>query len=154
MRMQKKIKKAAQELALQMRQIQKISTNILYDIERNVKKEVCEMSELIKKAIEKIDKEMEKSPSYKPFAQYIIDELIVNDEAAEKILDEKKSLSDCYKKVSQCAKPMAENGCACIDDQTVHGWIRQYFDFNSVPEKSVSTQAESNIVNFDIFAGF
>ena len=28
-----------------MRQIQKISTSILYDIERNVKKEVCESIE-------------------------------------------------------------------------------------------------------------
>ena len=137
-----------------MRQIQKISINILYDIERNVKKEVCEMSELIKKAIEKIDKEMEKSPSYKPFAQYIIDELIVSDEAAEKILNEKKSLSACYKEIESKARSRAVGNCAFVEPETVYEWIRQYFGFYSVPGKPVSTQAESNIVNFDIFAGF
>ena len=137
-----------------MRQIQKISVNILYDIERNVKKEVCEMSELIKKAIEKIDKEMEKSPSYKPFAQYIIDELIVDDASAEKILNEKKTLSACYKDIEAKARSRAVGNCAFVEPETVYEWIRQYFGFSSVPQKLVSTQAESNIVNFDIFAGF
>ena len=137
-----------------MRQIQKISTVILYDIERNVKKEVCKMSDLINKAIEKVDKEMEKSPSYKPFAQYIIDELIVSDEAAQKILDKKKTLAACYKDIESKARSRAVGNCAFVEPETVYTWIREYFGFSSVPQKSVSTQPESNIVNFDIFAGF
>ena len=112
------------------------------------------MSELIKKAIEKIDKEMEKSPSYKPFAQYIIDELIVDEASAEKILNEKKTLTACYKSIEDKARSRAVGNCAFVEPETVYEWIRQYFGFSSVPEKPVSTQAESNIVNFDIFAGF
>lgn len=112
------------------------------------------MTENMKKAVEKIDKEMEKSPSYKPFAQYIIDELIVSDVAAEKILNEKKSLSACYKDIESKARSRAVGSCAFVEPETVYGWIRQYFGFNYVPEKSVSTQAENKIINFDIFAGF
>ena len=112
------------------------------------------MSNPIDKAIEKIDKEMEKSPSYKPFAQYIIDELIVSDEAAQKILDEKKSLAACYKAIESKARSRAVGSCAFVEPETVYSWIREYFGFPSVPKKSVSTQTESNIVNFDIFAGF
>ncbi|MBR3868976.1 MAG: hypothetical protein IKM66_06645 [Clostridia bacterium] len=111
------------------------------------------MSELIKKAIEKIDKEMETSPSYKPFAQYIIDELIVDDASAEKILNEKKTLTVCYKEIESKARSRAVGNCAFVEPETVYEWIRQYFGFSSVPGKPVSTQAESNIVNFDIFAG-
>ena len=54
------------------------------------------MSELIEKAVAKIDKQAEKGGALaKALAQYIIDNLICDDEAAIKILDEKKTLSEC-----------------------------------------------------------
>lgn len=110
------------------------------------------MTELMKKAIEKIDKNMEKNTSLKPFAQYIIDELIVDDSSAEKILNEKKSLSACFDAVKTKARQRAVGNCAFVEPETVYSWIREYFGFKSVPENSNSTQTESNIINFDIFA--
>lgn len=107
------------------------------------------MTELIQKAIDKIDKDMEKNQALKPFAQYIIDTLIVSDNAAEKILDEKKTLTDCYSAITQKARKLALGGCAVLDNETVYDWIREYFGFTELP---VSTQAENNIVNFDVFA--
>ena len=110
------------------------------------------MTDKMQKAIDKIDKDMEKNAGLKPFAQYIIDELIVTDEAAEKILDEKKSLSACYSSITSKARQRAVGNCAFVEPETVYAWIREYFGFDGVPAKSVSTQAESNIINFDIFA--
>lgn len=132
-----------------MRQIQKISVNIVNDIYKNVKKEVCKMTELMKKAVEKIDKEMEKELSLKPFAQYIIDNLIVSDESAGKILDEKKSLKKCFDEIKAKARKRAVGNCAFVEPETVYAWIREYFGF---AENPVSVQADNNITNFDIFA--
>lgn len=132
-----------------MRQIQKISVNIVNDIYKNVKKEVCKMTDLMTKAVEKIDKEMEKEQSLKPFAQYIIDNLIVSNESAEKILDENKSLQKCFEVIKSKARKRAVGNCAYVEPETVYTWIREYFGFTEIP---VSTQAEDNIINFDIFA--
>lgn len=110
------------------------------------------MTEKMQKAIDKIDKDMEKNAGLKPFAQYIIDELVVSDDAADKILDAKKSLSACFGSVKSRARQRAVGNCAFVEPETVYAWIREYFGFAGVPAKPVSTQAESNIINFDIFA--
>lgn len=100
------------------------------------------MTELMKKAVDKIDKEMEKNSALKPFAQYIIDELVIDDASAEKILNEKKTLADCYKNITSKARARAVGNCAFVDPETVYEWIRQYFGFAGIPEKPVSTQAD------------
>lgn len=107
------------------------------------------MTEKMQQAIDKIDNEMEANQSLKPFAQYITDKLIASDEAAEKILDEKKTLKGCFSDSQSKARQMSSGGCACVDDETVFAWIRGYFGFDCEP---VSTQTESNIIDFDIFA--
>lgn len=59
------------------------------------------MTELMKKAIAKIDAEGEKGgTNQKRIAQYIIDALITDDISAGKVTDEKKSLADCVKAVT------------------------------------------------------
>nr|DAG43032.1 MAG TPA: PcfK-like protein [Caudoviricetes sp.] len=102
------------------------------------------MTELMKKAIAKIDAEGEKGGSnQKQIAQYIIDDLITDDASAAKITDEKKSLADCMKSVENKAKKLAENGCAMIKDDIVYGWVREYYE---VEEKA----APSNIISLDL----
>lgn len=113
------------------------------------KKESVKMTEKMQQAIDKIDKEAEANQSLKPFAQYVTDKLIASDEAAEKILDDRKTLKGCFSDSQSKVRQMASGGCACVDDETVFAWIRGYFGFDSEP---VSAQTESNIIDFDIFA--
>lgn len=102
------------------------------------------MTELMKKAIAKIDAEGEKGgANQKRIAQYIIDTLITDDISAGKVTDKKKSLADCAKAVTGKARKHAENGCAMVEDETVYSWIREYYE---VEEKSTP----SNIISLDL----
>lgn len=47
------------------------------------------------------------------------------------ILKERYSLKCALKYAKEKARKFAENGVACIDDNTVFGWIREYFVSNS-----------------------
>lgn len=107
------------------------------------------MTEKMKKAIRKIDEAMEKDNKLKVFAQYIIDNLIVSDDAAEKILDENKGLKKCFEFVKSKAKEQAIGGCACIEDEQVYSWIKEYF---SVFEFHQNNTADK-LLEFDILAG-
>ena len=55
------------------------------------------MTEKIQKAIDKIDQEAEKmgSATVRLLCSHIIDHCLVNDENADKVLDEGKSLKGC-----------------------------------------------------------
>lgn len=45
-----------------------------------------------------------------------------------KILNEKKTLNECWQYIKSQAKKQAKDGCAAIDDATVFGWAIHYFD--------------------------
>lgn len=93
------------------------------------------MTELMKKAIAKIDAEGEKGgTNQKRIAQYIIDALITDDISAGKVADGKKSLADCVKAVTGKARKHAENGCAMVEDETVYSWIREYYGITEEPK--------------------
>ena len=95
------------------------------------------MTELIKKAIEKIDAEAEKldSTSAKVIASYIIDNYLKNDINAEKILDEKKTLSDCFKSIKNKAQAQAKSGMAMVSDTVVYTWAVEYYGLIGVQQK-------------------
>ena len=102
------------------------------------------MTELMKKAIAKIDAEGEKGgTNQKRIAQYIIDALITDDVSAGKVTDEKKSLADCVKAVTGKARKHAENGCAMVEDETVYSWIREYYGIAEEPKTD-------NIISLDL----
>lgn len=66
------------------------------------------MTEIIKKAIEKIDNESEKlDVNAKKIASHIIDAYLNSDKNAEKVLDEKKTLGKCIKNIISKAKQQA-----------------------------------------------
>lgn len=67
------------------------------------------------------------------------EELILNylnnnasDMLKEKINTGKKTLQQCWKYITNEAKKLAINGCACIEDKTVFGWAIHFFEEDSI----------------------
>lgn len=89
------------------------------------------MTEKIKQAIAKIDSEAEKinTDMALTISSYIIREYLKSDNNAGCILDKKKTLSECIKNVTANARKRAHNGAAMIEDETVYGWVKEYYGF-------------------------
>lgn len=79
------------------------------------------MTEKIQKAIDKIDAEAEKmnSASVRLLCSHIIDHYLVNDENADKVLAEGKSLKGCWDHITSNARKQAAGNCAAVPDDTV-----------------------------------
>ncbi len=108
------------------------------------------MTDKQQKAINHIDAEAEKeNDCVKIIAQYIIENLIKTDSAAEKILNEKLTLNACFEKVKSNAKAKALNGCACVEDAVVYRWVREYYGLTAEDLKPKSDTAD--ILQFDVF---
>lgn len=58
---------------------------------------------------------------------------------AEKLKDEKHSMSGCMEFIMGEARKQATNGCAMIEDSVVYGWAVHYYD-EEVKEPEVKTQ--------------
>ena len=101
------------------------------------------MTEKIQKAIDKIDGEAEnlnnKNATY--ISSHIIDTYLNNDENAEKVLDEKKTLKGCWDSITSKAKKLAENNCAMVEADTVFDWAKEYYGF------AVACKNESKIID-------
>lgn len=95
------------------------------------------MTELIQKAIEKIDSEAEKEGGThaQVIASHIIDHYLNSDENAKIILDDKKSLKSCISSVTSKAKQQATGSVAMISDDTVFEWVEEYYGFSDEAPK-------------------
>lgn len=84
--------------------------------------------------MKKIDKEAEKlgGGQFMVIASHIIENNLVSDGNAEKVLDEKKTLSKCMDQCKNKARQQAKNGFAMIDDETVYGWVSEYYGFDDL----------------------
>lgn len=101
---------------------------------------------LLQNAIDKIDTEMEKdreNPAICKISDYIISNLITNDENARLILNEKKTLKNCFSEVQSKAKKQASGGCAVIADEVVYGWVCEYYGIKK-PDLQSNAVAESS----------
>lgn len=89
------------------------------------------MTEKIQSAINKIDGEAEKLKDTNAtlIASHIIDTYLISDENAEKVLDEKKTLKKCIDDIKSKTRSQAVNNVAMVDDETVYGWVKDYYDF-------------------------
>lgn len=89
------------------------------------------MTELIQKAIDKIDKEAEaiNAPAVTVVASHIIDVYLKSDENAQKALDEEKTLKKCWDDVKNNARKQASGGCAMVSDDAVFEWVKEYYGF-------------------------
>ncbi|MBR1762925.1 MAG: hypothetical protein IJ731_06130 [Eubacterium sp.] len=95
------------------------------------------MAEKQKQAIEKVDGEAEKLSSIAVIICEHIISKINSDENADKVLDEKKSLSDCINKIKAKAKDRAKNNMAMIEDAEVYSWVDEYYGFNQVQSSKI-----------------
>lgn len=79
----------------------------------------------------------------KMIADYLID--FANKELSfkEKILNEKKTLDDCFEYIKSEARKLAENNSAMVDDKTVFGWAVHYFDEDNLEWKSVKANVKT-----------
>ena len=91
------------------------------------------MTELIRKAIDKIDKESEKlkNNSATVICSHIIDNYLKNDENAKNVLQNDKTLEKCLKNITEKAKKQAENNMAMIADDVVFDWVADYYGFTA-----------------------
>lgn len=86
-----------------------------------------------KRAIEKLDKEMEaaKDPCSKYIAEQLLQLATSCPEVAEKILEQKKTLSGALLAVRQEAKKHAVGDCACLDEVQIMGIACKYYDIDN-----------------------
>lgn len=109
------------------------------------------MNEIKEKALAKLLEEMKKDhgPAEDAIHNWICDQ--EDEELFQGILKERYSLTCALKYAKEKARKFAENGVACIDDETVFGWIREYFISNSqvsnieqVPVESIKKEKPQN----------
>ena len=99
------------------------------------------MTELQEKAIAKIDAEIEKakgSRAYEVIGDYLINLVTAHPEAAEKLMDEKKSLAGAYKEMESNARKKAHNGCAVLTDEEGFEIVCDYFGLDYQPCSGLS----------------
>lgn len=91
------------------------------------------MTEKIQKAIDKIDQEAEKmgSATVRLLCSHIIDHCLVNDENADKVLAEGKSLKGCWDHITSNARKQA-----AVPDDTVYEWAAGYYGFTTEETKA------------------
>lgn len=100
------------------------------------------MTEKIQKAIDKIDQEAEKmgSASVRKLCSHIIDNYLVNDENADKVLAEGKSLKKCYDHIVENAmnRIVEKKGykCAFVTNDDVYEWAAGYYGFTTEEAKA------------------
>lgn len=124
-----------------------------------------------KRAIEKLDKEMEaaKDPCSKYIAEQLLQQATSCPEVAEKILAEKKSLAGALDAIKAEAKKHAVGGCGCVDEAQAVEIACRYYNIKAAKPaaepaaarqalgKTAGTQAETGVgkdavsVNLDDF---
>ena len=86
-----------------------------------------------------------KGDNEKIILQYL--ENNVSEVLAEKINSGTKTLADCWKFITECARKQAKNGCACIQDDVVFGWAIHFFEEDSIkPEPPKNDMVVKNAV--------
>lgn len=96
-----------------------------------------------KRAIEKLDKEMEaaKDPCSKYIAEQLLQLATSCPEVAEKILAEKKSLTGALDAIKAEAKKHAVGGCACIDEIQTMEIACEYYNIKATKPAAGATAA-------------
>lgn len=61
------------------------------------------------------------------FVEEAINKFVVDDKAAEAVLDKRKSLSGCMKKIMDEARKRAANNVACLNEEEVREIALKYY---------------------------
>ena len=108
---------------------------------------------MIERAIEKIKSEMEqkKDNSYiQAIGDYLLKQVEINRNAAEKICNEKKSIEKSLKEVEKVARKKAVAGCAVLSDNEVFKIVREYYQFEAVQDKFIYGLHQRRIQTIDL----
>ena len=100
---------------------------------------------MINKAIEKIKAEMEqkKDNAYiQAIGDYLLKQVEINRDAAEKIVNENKTIETSLKEVEKVARKKAIGGCAVMSDAEVFKIVREYYVFEAVQDKFIQVEVE------------
>lgn len=100
---------------------------------------------MIERAIEKLKKEMEskKENSYiQAIGDYLLKQVEINRNAAEKICNEKKSIEKSLKEVEKVARNKVVAGCAVLSDSEVFKIVREYYQFEAVQDKFIQVEID------------
>ena len=65
----------------------------------------------------------------------------------EKINGGVKTLSQCWNYIFAEAKKLAENNCACVDDDTVFGWAIHFFEEDGITAEKYNKKVAGGTVN-------
>jgi len=91
---------------------------------------------MLEKAIKKLTDEMEANKSnsnIKVIGDFLIRQLKLSNEDAEKVLQEGKTILKSIDEMSKVAKTKAVNGCGMLTDQEGFGIVLKYFDIKFTP---------------------
>ena len=98
-----------------------------------------------------MEKVLEKLKTENGSLKLVADELIKQCEKEpafiDKILNEKKTLNDCWEYVKSRAKKEAQDGCAVIDNETVYGWAIHYFEEEELEDWKPAKAADGTLSN-------
>lgn len=100
---------------------------------------------MIEKAIEKIKAEMEQKRDnayIQAIGDYLLKQVEVNKDVAEKIIKEDKSIEKSLKEVEKIARRKEINGCAVMHDNEVFKIVREYYKFEAVQDKFIQVEVE------------
>ena len=100
---------------------------------------------MIEKAIERIKREMKqkKDNSYiQAIGDYLLKQVEINRDAAEKICNGVKTIEKSLKEVEKVAKKKAVAGCAVLSDSEVFKIVREYYQFEAVQDKFIQVEVD------------
>lgn len=100
---------------------------------------------MIERAIEKIKVEMEQkknNPYIQAIGDFLLKQVEINRDAAEKIASGDKTIEKSLKKVEKVAKSKAVGGCAVMADSEVFGIVKKYYNFEAVQDKFIQVEVE------------
>ena len=100
---------------------------------------------MIERAIKKIKSEMEQKKNnlyIEAIGDYLLKQVEINRNTAEKICNEKKSIEKSLKEVEKVARKKAVAGCAVLSDNEVFKIVREYYQFEAVQDKFIQVEVE------------
>lgn len=100
---------------------------------------------MIERAIKKIKSEMEQKKNnlyIQAIGDYLLKQVEINRNTAEKICNEKKSIEKSLKEVEKVARKKAVAGCAVLSDNEVFKIVREYYQFEAVQDKFIQVEVE------------
>lgn len=100
---------------------------------------------MIERAIEKIKREIEQkkdNPYIQAIGDYLLKQVEINRDAAEKICNETKTIEKSLKEIEKVAREKAVSGCAVLSDNEVFKIVREYYSFEAVQDKFIQVEVE------------